>query len=344
MKKPVAIISSDWHLKDDNAEQIIDLAKQKAELADKLDVKNLIILGDVFHSRKAQSQYVLNTFRTILKNILLYHGRTVYAIRGNHDSIEHEGEMSFLTPFSDIENFKLIEVPETIWINGIDFSFIPYFKEDILARYIKETLDFEKRISCAPKVLLTHTAFKGSRNNDGTEMDSKINYDLVKDFDLVISGHYHNMQQVYKNCWHLPSIQQNNHGEDYNKGFCVLFDDLSFEIERSKFKMYHTQILSANDTELHKKMQYAIKQKEETGDYYRTRIEGSKAQLESIDTSELKNAGIKVEKIANDEAYEAPGQITTIDHKSMVQMFKDFCEKEGISYEEGIEYFKCIEQ
>ena len=53
----------------------------------------------------------------------------------------------------------------------------------------------------------------------------------------VFSGHYHDQQKI-GNFYHIPSIQQNNYGEDSDKGFTVLFGDGSHELVKSDFKEY----------------------------------------------------------------------------------------------------------
>ena len=83
-KRPIAIFSTDWHIKDDNIEQIIDLVTQQCELAKELKVTTLICLGDVFNSRKSQTLQCLGAFERIL-NIVYDYNLMLLSIPGNHD-------------------------------------------------------------------------------------------------------------------------------------------------------------------------------------------------------------------------------------------------------------------
>ena len=60
-------------------------------------------------------------------------------------------------------------------------------------------------------------------NNDGSSVESSIRPSLFKDWGLVLSGHYHDYQELSDNVVHLGSLTQNNFGEDENKGFFARF-------------------------------------------------------------------------------------------------------------------------
>ncbi|NCB03593.1 MAG: hypothetical protein EOM67_15790, partial [Spirochaetia bacterium] len=66
MKKPITIISNDWHLAESNLEVIPGLVLQEIELAKRLEITTLVGLGDFFQERKAQKEAVLNTFKKCL--------------------------------------------------------------------------------------------------------------------------------------------------------------------------------------------------------------------------------------------------------------------------------------
>jgi exonuclease SbcD len=343
MKYPIAIISNDWHLKEDNIQQVMNLMYQKVELARETGCRKLCILGDVFHSRKGQSQQVLNAFRNIIKDILTCDHREVYCIAGNHDKTDAESPQSFLTPFSDMKHFSLIDRLDVCYADSKVFIVAaPYFKEEMFICDLENEKWIDVTAKGRKKVLFTHIAFNGSVNNDGTTIENSINKNLFKKFDLVLSGHYHNAQRVYDSVFHLPSICQNNFGEDETKGFTILYDDLSMDFHQADFKQYKTIVLTCDEFLRNKKghfQQYADKCS------LRIRITGSKEQLESIDTSDLKSAGIKVERVAQDIEYEhISEEIVRIDHKSMIDKFQEFCKREGLNVEEGIEFLKQIEQ
>ena len=81
MKKPIALFSNDWHLKKDNIDKIKDLVNQKCELAKKLYLFRVYVLGDVFDSRKSQTLDVLKAFEEIL-DIFKYHNIQCFMFPG----------------------------------------------------------------------------------------------------------------------------------------------------------------------------------------------------------------------------------------------------------------------
>jgi len=213
---------------------------------------------------------------------------------------------------------------------------------------ISEVIDTQKKSNYAQQILLTHTVFNGSVNNDHSVMESKINYELVKYFNLVLSGHYHDHHQVYKNTFHLPSIQQNNFGENREKGFTILYSDLTFEIVDSVFKEYVTVeydcgMGACGNEKLLKRLHQAVKDDVEKGKYVRLRLKGDETLLKSLNVTDLKEIGIKVEKKPNEiNCNVATNEIITIDNKSMVDKFKEFCENETLDYEVGVNYLNQI--
>src|SRR6056297_1136440 len=99
MKQPIAIISTDWHLKRDNIDAIKDLIDQQCQLAKKEGVEYLICLGDVFDSRKAQELTVLTAFGEILDNIHSYNLKML-TISGNHDKSDYTSYNSYIDSFA----------------------------------------------------------------------------------------------------------------------------------------------------------------------------------------------------------------------------------------------------
>ena len=60
------IISTDWHLKPSNIEEITELQRQELNVAEDNGITNHVWLGDIFDSRISQRQDVLNAFSSIL--------------------------------------------------------------------------------------------------------------------------------------------------------------------------------------------------------------------------------------------------------------------------------------
>ena len=68
-KEPIAIISTDKHLQEANALELLDIAEQEIALAQEQGVDTVIWLGDIFDSRLSQRQELLTAGNKGVKNI-----------------------------------------------------------------------------------------------------------------------------------------------------------------------------------------------------------------------------------------------------------------------------------
>lgn len=345
-KQPIAIFSTDWHIKDDNTEQIIDLVTQQCELAKKLGVKILICLGDVFNSRKSQTLLCLNTFGTIL-DIIEEFDLILYCIAGNHDRTDYESDNSFLDQFKHYPNFRLISGIDKLEFDGITLHFMPFWKENVWLERYNSYLENQKTWNIQ-NILCSHIAVNGSRNNDGTKIENGISSSIFRDyFNKVFLGHYHDMQQPANNIFHLPSIQQNNFGENENKGFTVLCDDGSHELVKSKFKEYIKVKIDVDKVSKKELNDLVTEYSNQTKDsYVRFILEGTEDKIKSINKDVLQSSGIDI-KTVNKEIENVTVDFDEIEIKKytkddLLDEFQMFCEEYDKDYEKGLEYIKTI--
>ena len=344
-KQPIAIFSTDWHIKDDNTEQIMDLVTQKCELAKKLGVRELICLGDVFNSRKSQTLLCLNTFGLIL-DIIEEFDLILYCIAGNHDRTDYESDSSFLDQFKHYPNFRLITGIDKLELDGITLHFIPFWKENIWLDKYNWYLENQKTWNIQ-NILCSHIAVNGSVNNDGTKVESGIKASLFKEFDKVFLGHYHDQHKPAANIYHLPSIQQNNFGENNEKGFTVLYSDGSHELVKSKFKEYVKVKIDIDNTSKKEFNDLISTYSEEVNDkYVRFIVEGSEDKIKSLNKDVLQSCGIDV-KTVNKEIENVIVDFDAVEIKKYTkedlnEEFKQFCEEYEKDYEEGISYLKSL--
>lgn len=336
MKKPIAIISNDWHIDESNLEEILGLTSQKIKLAYSLNVKSLILLGDIFRERKSQKEIVLNAFKKCL-DLALVNGLKIIAIPGNHDKTNYESYESFLDPFSSHPALRLITKAEVVELENVKCCFIPFFTDEIWLNefnQIKESYD----------ILFSHIAVNGSVNNNKTKVESSITPSLFKKIKQVFLGHYHNINEPVPNIIHLPSLKQNNFGEDTYKGFTVLYDDCSFNIEQSEFKKYQT--IRINGVELTKKREQEIIDLFESQDLFlRLIIEGESKVVKALNFDNLRRKGIKVVPMLT-EITVSEGQVKNVDYseqESILSAFRDFCLQSDIDFEIGVNYIKSLE-
>lgn len=336
MKQPLAIISTDWHIKADNKESILSIAEQEIQLAQNCGVGTIIWLGDIFDSRMSQSQELLTLMDSIL-NMYYLAGLTVHCIPGNHDKTDYGDDKSFLTVFKYHPNFHLHEELDMFVLGQYKFWLMPFYRQDVY---------LEKFEMCTPLgrcVLFSHTAIQGSINNDGSKVESSIKASLFKGFEKVFLGHYHNRQQPAKNIFHLPSVQQNNFGEDEDKGFTVLYDDLSFDLVKSVFKPYKEIVVDARTVTSEELVE--LSKSSVDGVNLRLTFTGDKQAVKKIDRKKFTAVGISVQVKYDDvnvDEVDEHQNIIAMTGTSIAEKFEEFCKEKGYDYIKGYELLKEI--
>lgn len=349
-KVPLVVISNDWHIKEENTNIVFDLVEQQCKLAVKLKVKYLFVLGDIFNSRKSQTLLVLNTFGKILDMIGDYKLKLV-AIPGNHDKTSYDSNESFLDQFKHHPVLTLISIQGSVPFKeyGLNVYFLPFWSDSVWSsEYSGFVGDYlgqargEKMEGI--NILCSHIAVQGSTNNDGTKVQSEISHKMFKYFDKVFLGHYHNAQKIGTNIYHLPSIQQNNFGENSDKGFTVLYSDGSHETIKSNFREYIKVKIDLNELSkediLRLKEEYSKVTEEST---VRFIFEGTEDKLKSINKEEFYALGIDVKTENKDieiiEDFDTV-EITKYTNENIVEEFQLFCEEYKKSFETGVKYLK----
>ena len=335
MKKPIAIISTDWHLNDNNAIQLLDIADEEVALAFKLGVRNIVWLGDMFDSRTSQRQDLLNCFDAII-GAHTRQGLSIHCIPGNHDKTNYKDDESFLTPYRYHPDFHLYEFETGVMLNNVAAYFVPFYQQDVWIEHFKNIRGIARGDA---SILFSHTAIEGSVNNDGSVVESSIKASMFKDFDRVFLGHYHNAQQPAKSVFHLPSVTQNNFGEDEEKGFTVLYNDLTFETVKSDFKPYRSITLAAG-TVTRDDIKSVVEDAKSENFYMRVVLTGTQEQVKGVDRKTLQAAGISVKVKYDDVEVTEPEQRTeTVKELSgtdIKEKFVKFCEANSYSVEEGL--------
>lgn len=335
MKKPIAIISTDWHLNENNAVQLLNIADEEVALAKKLGVERIVWLGDMFDSRTSQRQDLLNCLDAII-DTHTSEGLKIHCIPGNHDKTNYKADASFLTPYRYHPGFQLYEQETGVMLKNVAAYFVPFYQQDVWVKHFKNIRGIAQGDA---SILFSHTAIEGSINNDGSVVESSIKASMFKDFDRVFLGHYHNAQQPARNVFHLPSVAQNNFGEDEEKGYTVLYDDLSFETVKSDFKPYRSITLDAG-TVTRDDIKSVVEDAKSENFYMRVVLTGTQEQVKGVDRKKLQAAGISVKVKYDDvEVTEPKHQAETVKELSgtdIKEKFVKFCEANSYSVEEGL--------
>lgn len=345
MKKPLFVAVTDIHLDQTNFNQRQELFDQIITLMDNWGIFNLMMLGDIFESRKAIPENVLNAFGDILLK-LSDSNISTYCIPGNHDKLVYTKKESYLTPFSYYPDFRLIEDFDDLYIGhpsgyGVDVVFAPFFEESVWVEKFEKF--FKNREANQNEILISHIAVTGSQNNNGELVDNGISKKMFDRFGKTFLGHYHNTQEVSEKIIHLPSICQKNFGEDPNKGVSIVYDDLSYEVINLNFRKFvnvEIDLSISTKTQIDKVISDAVK----TGAYVKAKFSGTEAEIKSIDKDSLTRLGVKVQtkmkEIEDSVEYSKSEEIKEYDKASLLEAFKDFCGEEGIDFEFGLKFLK----
>jgi len=351
-KVPVLIISTDWHLRRENIEQIKDLIRQKCNLADEYGVDDLACLGDVFESRKGQEQMVFVALEEILDYIYSCKKKLIL-FPGNHDKTNYESSDSFLEPYLNHPAVRFFREPSAVFLKRNTIcSIIPYYSSQLYVEKLDEMKKMElgqllsKNEGKPMKLLLSHIELTGSVNNDGSEIKNNLTKDDFKSFDLVLLGHYHNHQTIGKNIVHLPSICQKDFGEDTNKGFTILYDDLSWSIIRSKFREFKKILIHVEDV-MNGGIEKMLYDYDTSNMNVRFIVSGSQEQIKALNVSELEmRYGIDIqtqnEEINSSIEFVESEEITEFNQSAIQSAFSEFCNDRKFNHDDGAKYLNKV--
>ena len=336
------IVTADWHIEQDNHALIDSLTTQLISGGKEREIDTLLILGDIFESRRAQPLANLSFFGSQLEKFA-EHEMKVIAIPGNHDKIDQESTLSYLKEFQYHPNFIVIPDYNFLDIGKNRLHFIPYFKEETayLSRIPQIKMDKKRE-----NVLFTHVAVTGVKNNDNTEVANSLKLGMFVGFHSVFVGHYHNKSRVGKNIYYMGSLYPRAFGEDQDKGFLVLNDDLTFDEFYLDFPKFLKVRIDANIVSI-KEIDKLIGQYKNSKDHIRFSFSGKPVKLKALDPNKFEEVGIDVE-FKQEEVEKAisdveSGEIVYFDKQQIYKEFETFCDQNELgSRHIGLKYLKTI--
>jgi DNA repair protein SbcD/Mre11 len=331
MKKPISIIFNDAHLKTGNEQEVIRSVKHMLKYAKTEGINNLIFAGDLFDSRSFQRQSVLQAFDEILE-LIHNAGCTLYIFAGNHDKTIYKSYDSFLDVYRHHPSVVFNREISVISLEDVTITLLPFFSDDMLIPMLEDAKGTD--------VLISHFEMAGSTHLGKTSVKSTINKELLSKFKKTYLGHYHNHHEISKDIVHLPSLRQSNFGEDDNKGFSVLFSDLSYEIVQGDFKKFKKIVIDIDSKET-SELKELIKMYGDSSDTIRFEFIGKESSLKAIDKTMFTDRGIDVKikySVKYDFLDDNLTMPTIVEHYGEGQVkeaFKIFCEEKGYEHQEG---------
>jgi len=318
--KPIFIFATDWHLRHDNTETIKDLAYQLADLALEKGVQHIVIGGDFFDNRTNQRLITLKAAKEIF-GILSQYDLTVHAIAGNHDKSSYSSAASFIDIYNN--NIHVYNDMSAIIIEDVVITFLPFFEEPMLKKKLEKAV--------ATDILVSHFEAEGAIMHPDGVNTRVIPTELLTKFKKVFLGHIHNYQEIEDFIYQLPSIKQNNFGEDDFKGFTIVYNDLSHQVIRSKFKKYKTVKINLDEDD-EEKIREKINLLADEDVYKRAIVSGSEEMIKTFNKDRLSDFKVSFKQPKRDIKI-------SLDAKDILLTFKEFCEINGLDYDEGLKYF-----
>lgn len=322
---------------DCNFDTVFDSFVQAIELAKKHGLKRVFHGGDLFDSRKNQSQSLLEMFDQILQ-LFSENNIELVLVAGNHDKTSYRHEYSFLFPYRHHPNLHLVSKYDYIDEAKIRFHFLAYFDNDIYTDILKN-IAIPNIDPTVKNVLITHIGIHGALNNDHEKDESSITFKMFEDFDKVLIGHYHQYSSFVKDkIMYVGSAFQHNFGEDNRKGILLLDSNLRLQRVKTKFKEYKTIEIDIKDIQKTDIDDLVLNQMDE---YQRVVITGEESLIRSFDRSKLTDFGVKV-VVKSDPIVlqEVEQKLDSHDTASIFTNFSNFCKANSHVEAEGLLYLK----
>lgn len=343
MKKIIACIITDTHLKEENIEVNKSVYRQCVSFCKEHNLDTIFHLSDIFNSRKSQTQEVLvDGFLEIL-NHLQENEIKMVTFPGNHDKTSYERVESFLHPFQHHPAFTLIdEYYHCLLDEKVCVHFLPFFSDEEYNRRLNKISEKYQPTPGVSDILFTHIGITGAKMNNGTEVNS-ISQNLFSLFQKVFIGHYHDKQVFGDGKFnYVGSTIQHNYGETPDKGLTVLYDDLTWETIELDFPRYLN--IEVDVTKLSSKdIEELKKHKETSTDFLRVTLCGSEEKVKSFNKFSLLESGISVEqKVDKIEKKEIEERVEPFTSTTLLEEFKVFCKKNSLQNEKGEEYLKKV--
>lgn len=181
------------------------------------DIKLIIQLGDLFDKRKSINTNTLNFAKTIFFDELQKYNIQMYTLLGNHD-IHFRESLRINTPsevLQEYTNITIFDKPTTITLDKIKVDMIPWLcKENEV-----ECLDYIKNSNST--LCFGHFEIKDYPMYKNIETTTGLSRDILKNYELVISGHYHTYSNRDNIMYTGVPYQMTWHDHNDTKGFYV---------------------------------------------------------------------------------------------------------------------------
>jgi len=243
-KNILFLLITDTHLNEFNIDYIEEFIKEAIGICFKYKIRKIKHLGDFLDSRKSQTIEVLLSLKRIL--LLLEESNIeLEGLVGNHDRAV-DNKDSYLSIYDRYKGIKFFEDLYFQELPNLNIVYLPYNKSKF-DFYYKEIIN--RNFNTNKSILFAH------------QQHSEIPMEVQVKFNKVFMGHIHDKEDISERSKYIGSAYQQNFSEDDDKGFTLLYDDLSITQIKSKFPKFFIENIDLNAFSEEEAMEYLLKVK-----------------------------------------------------------------------------------
>lgn len=346
-KKPYALLINDIHASKDNIPEFIINWNEALEICRDEGVNRIIIGGDLWQSRSAQT---LSTILAVKSALLkaIQQSISIVIAEGNHDKVDQESLEGYCHVFSEykdidvIDDFAIYEMKDGN--KSTDLYVMSYFPENgsFMKRYEEMC---EEILGDRKSILYLHQGIRGGLT---TVNDDELPANIFDKFDHILVGHYHNRQIVSgTNIEYIGSSRQHNFGEDEEKGYTILYTDGSYKFIKNEANVRY-KVIDINIADIDDAFLEELTHIKADGRYrVKVRISCQSKEASSIDKERLSECGAtKIELVTEQTQVRiADGHDLSkkYDKNGIKQEYTNFCSDKAIDdVELGLMYLDKI--
>lgn len=343
MKHPIALLMNDLHISKDNISEFQKNWDEALDICKNNDIYDIIIGGDVFTARAAQTLSVLLAVKKCYLKATKQEIILTIA-EGNHDLVNQElleGYNHIFSPYKDVDvvdDFKVVRWDDCDYALAV-MSYFP--EKGSFYKRLEELKDKLKSngISLSQTILYIHEEIVGCLGNFDT--GNACEQSWFDGFKSVLVGHIHNRTFIRGTVIeYIGSSRQNGFGEDEEKGYTMLYDDGSYEFIKNEVNTRYKNI------EVDYKDLDSVKEMSDKRYKVKLKVHCTDAQTKLVDKKSLLNKVSKVELLTEKtKAVEVNDSDINVkfDKSSIISTYVDFCNEKEVDSKLGVEYLKKID-
>jgi exonuclease SbcD len=341
------LLINDIHISKDNILEFTANWEEALAVCERLEIKEMVLGGDLFQSRSAQTLDVLLAVRDALCTAKKRNIKITLA-EGNHDKVNQEAIRGYCHVFDQHANVAVVDDYLTIVDPEWKFALhvVAYFPEngsfmEKLGALIAGGLDKERL-----HYLYIHEGINGALAHPS---ENELPAAVFDDFDKVFVGHYHDRTIVKgTTIEYIGSSRQHNFGEDEEKGYTVLYSDGSQIFVKNEVNTrYRVMDVPVEKADIH--LFDRLEEIREDGRYrIKVRVHAASSKAAGIDKSKLLAAGASKVEIITEEV-EMTGTLSSglfekFDNRKIMENYEQFCREKNIEdVALGLSYLSKIE-